>query len=259
VDRRGAAGEPLPSVYRSLEAAGAQICKGQVMLVAGPASAGKSLLVFNYLIGMKVPTLAFLLDGDQLTASARFASIITGDPFLKIRDNIDTYRPVLADRAGHIQAHFEAEDKEALELQLDAYEQRYGLPPDCIVLDNVGNISAGFENEWPVVKAMLLWLDQVAKRDQLAVIVTHHMTDIETTRPLSRSKLLGKGSQFPRCILSVAMDPYNGEFRVAVVKASSGPSDISALHPITLYVDPAKMWLNENKPAPKPEGGWGGY
>jgi hypothetical protein len=259
VDRRGAAGEPLPTVYASLVHAGAEICKGQVTLIAGPPSGGKSLLGFNLLISMRRPALAFLLDGDELTASARFAAIITGENFLKIRDDIDTYRPYLADRASHIQAVFHADDKDGMEVQLNAYEQRYGLPPEVIVLDNVGNISAAYENEWPVVKAMILWLDQVAKRDQLAVIIMHHMTDIETTVPLARSKLLGKGSQFPRCILSVAFDPYNGEFKVAVVKASSGPSDTKALHPITLYAKPERMELLENKPIPAPGGGWGGY
>jgi hypothetical protein len=257
VDRRGAAGEPLPGQYASLVSKGAQVCKGQVCLVAGPPSAGKSLLIFNMLIKMGVPTLAFLLDGDELTASARFASIITGDPFLKIRDDIDTYRAYLAAKASHIQAVFHAADEKDIALQLAAYEQRFGMPPECIVLDNIGNISAGFENEWPVVKAMILELDTIAKKNQLAVIATHHMTDIETTTPLPRSKLLGKGSQFPRCIMSVAFDPYNGEFKVAVVKASSGPSDTKALHPITFYSDPAKMELSEYKPAPAGDRPWG--
>ena len=264
VDRRGSAGEPLPTVYQSLAHQGAYICKGQVCTIAGPPSAGKSLLVFNLLVSMGVPTLAFLLDADELTATARFASIITGDPFLDIRENIDTYRPQLAERLPHIQAHFYASDKSDLELQLDAYEQRFGLPPDVLVLDNIGNISSGFENEWAVIKAMLVELDSLAKRNQMAVIVTHHMTDVETIVPLPRSKMLGKGSQYQRLILSTAFDPYASELKVAVVKASSGPSDTKALHPITLYADPARMQLTEYKappPAPseRPSGGWGGY
>ena len=257
VERRGASGAPLPTVYPSLQHAGAEFCKGQVSLLAGPASAGKSLLLFNLIVGMEVPTLAFILDADPLTASARMAAIVTADDFLKIRDDIDAYRPVLAKRTDHVRAHFFASEKEDLELQLKAYEQRYGLPPELLVLDNIGNLSGSYENEWQVIKAMVIMLDQLAKENQMAVIATAHMTDIETTTPLPRSKLLGKGSQFPRVILSTAVDPYNQELKVAVVKASSGPSDIAALKPITFYIDPGRMQVLENKPSAKQ--GWGGY
>lgn len=261
VERRGSSGAPLPTVYPSLQHAGAEFCKGQVSLLAGPASAGKSLLLFNLIVGMEVPTLAFILDADQLTASARMAAIVTADDFLKIREDIDAYRPVLAKRTDHVRAHFFATEKEDLELQLNAYEQRYGLPPELLVLDNIGNISSGFENEWQVIKAMILELDKLAKENQMAVIATAHMTDVETIVPLARSKLLGKAAQYPRVILSTAVDPYNGEMKVAVVKASSGPSDVAALHPITFYIDPAKMQVRENKPAPvtPAKQGWGGY
>ena len=258
---------PLPTVYTSLQHAGAEFCKGQVTLVAGPASGGKSLLLFNLIAQMKVPTLAFILDADELTASARFAATVTAQDFLKIRDDIDAYRAVLAERVDHVRAHFFAADKDDIELQLAAYEQRYGLPPDLLVLDNIGNVSGSYENEWQIIKAMILELDRIAKENQLAVIATAHMTDVETTVPLPRSKLLGKGSQFPRVILSCAVDPYNGELKVAVVKASSGPSDISALHPITFYIDAGKMQVREYKTPPvvppttpvPPSSGWGGY
>lgn len=265
VQRRGSAGEPLPVVYQSLSRAGAEICKGQVCLVAGPASGGKSLLVFNLIAAMKVPTLAFVLDADELTASARFAATVTADDFLAIRDDIDAYRPVLTERMDHVRAHFFAAEKADIELQLEAYIQRYGLPPDLLVLDNIGNISSGFENEHQIAKAMILELNSIARENQLAVIATAHMTDIETTMPLARSKLLGKVSQYPRVILSTAVDPYNGELRVAVVKASSGPSDVAALHPITLRANFGTMQLSENTyvPAPPPvvpeRPGWGGY
>lgn len=263
VDRRGSSGEPLPVVYQSLAHAGAFICKGQVTLIAGPPSGGKSLLVFNLITAMRVPTLAFILDADELTASARFAATVTAEDFLKIRDDIDAYRPVLAERVDHVRAHFYASDKDDLELQLAAYEQRYGLPPELLVLDNIGNVSGSYENEWQIIKAMILELDRLAKENQMAVIATAHMTDIETTVPLPRSKLLGKGSQFPRVILSTAVDPYNGELKIAVVKASSGPSDVMARHPITLFANFGTMQLQEYKAPPAAAApasqGWGGY
>lgn len=245
VDRRGSAGEPLPTVYQTLSHAGAFICKAQVTLIVGPPSAGKSLLGMNLLAHMGLPSLAFLLDGDELTAAARFASIVTGELFLTVRDDIDAYRPQLAAKMSHVQACFYAQTKDDLELQLAAYEQRYGMPPEVVVLDNAGNLSSAFENEWAVLKALLLELDQLARREQCAVIVMHHMTDVETTEPMPRSKILGKCSQYPRLILSVAFNSFTGEFKVAVVKNTSGPSDPKAQRPLTLYAEPARMRLSE--------------
>ena len=86
--RRGSSGVPLPTVYPSLHHAGADICRGQLALVIGPAGAGKSLFTFNLIAGMRVPTLALLLDTTELTASARFASIISGDDYKQVKQEI---------------------------------------------------------------------------------------------------------------------------------------------------------------------------
>lgn len=245
-DRRGQAGQPLPTVYAALEAAGANICLAQLTLIMGPPSAGKSLLGMNLLSAWQRPSLAFLLDTDQLSAAARFASIISGEFFAATKANIDDYRPALAREAAHIQTAFHATDADDIDLQLAAYAQRFGQPPDVLLVDNLGNMSSGFDGEWAVLKAMCLELDNIARREQIAVVACHHTTDLETMEPASRTKMLGKVSQYARLILSVNFNDATGDYKVAVVKNSSGPTDVRAERPIQMWADPARVAVTDN-------------
>lgn len=250
-ERRGAAGIPLPPVFKALEDREARIYRGQLALVVGPAGAGKSLLTSNLLVRWGVPALALLLDQDQLTAASRFVSTATGDRFLDVKDRIDDYRDVLLDQVGHVQAAFRAEDMEDIRLQLDAYEQRYGEPPSVLLVDNLGNMTSGYDNEWAVLKALTLELDKLAQDEQMAVIGCHHTTDLTSCDPAARDKILGKISQYPRLILSVGFNPQTTQYKVAAVKNSSGPSDVNAVNPAVLYADPARMSLTEIAPHPQ--------
>jgi hypothetical protein len=247
VARRGGAGQPLPGMYAPLRARGVEVCRGQLALVVGPPSAGKSLFVMNLLTRMQVPALAFLLDVDQLSAAARFGSIVTGDKFHVVKSDIDQYADRLRELSD-LQVVFHAEDVDDIRLQVKAFEQRFGIPPDVVVLDNAGNLTSALDNEWALLKALTLELDLLAREEQMAVIACAHTTDLESTSPAGRTKILGRVSQYPRLILSVGFDPVSGEYKVAAVKNSSGPSDVSASHPVTLYADPSRMYLGESDP-----------
>lgn len=249
--RRGASGVPLPRVYNSLP----NICKGQLTLVIGPPSAGKSLFTMNLLAGMSIPSLAFFLDTTELTASARFAAILTQEDYLDIKSRIidgdSRYHATLGERLPDVQAAFHAPGPEEVQLQLDAFEQRYGLPPDVVLLDNLGNQASSFDNEWAVSKALSLEYDSMARREQVAFIATAHTTDLDSAEPAQRTKLLGKISQYARLIFSVGYNDATGEFKIAVVKNSEGKSDVRAEHPVTLWADPARMQLTEQAPHPQ--------
>lgn len=253
--RRGSAGQPISGMYEPLRARGIEVCKGQLSLIVGPPGAGKSLLANNLVVRMGVPTLAFILDADQLSAAARFGSIMTGHPFGQVKANIDN--PVYQDTLSSLndtQVVFHALDMDDIRLQVDAYEQRYGLPPDLVIVDNLGNMTSTMDNEWALLKALALELDLLAREMQCAVLACAHMTDMETTNPAGRTKLLGKISQYPRLILSVGYDPVTWEYKVSAVKNSSGPSDVSASHPVTMYADPSRMWIGDTNPNWSPSG-----
>lgn len=266
--RRGSSGVPLPTVYESLAFAGADICRGQLTLIVGPPAAGKSTLAMNLIARMNVPSLAFLLDTTELTASARFASIITGDDYKTVKASIIDgnahYHDLLLEKLPDVQVVFHAPGPEDVQLQINAFEQRYGLPPDVVLLDNLGNQSSAFDNEWAVLKALTLELDTIARKEQCAIIAAHHTTDLTTCEPAARDKILGKITQYARLVFSVNYNDVTHEYRVAIVKNSEGKTDAGAKHPVVLWSDPARMLITEHrelivKPAATYGGGFGGF
>ena len=247
--RRGDAGIPLPGMYDALSQRGAEVCRGQLALVVGPPSAGKSLLINNLIARMNTPTLAFLLDIDQLSAAARFGAILSGDQFYQVKSNIDDY----ADKLGELsdlQTVFHAQDMDDITLQVNAFEQRYGAAPSLVTVDNLGNLTSALDNEWALLKALTLELDGLAREMQCAVVAAAHTTDLTSCEPAARDKILGKVSQYPRLILSVGLDAETGTYRVAIVKNSSGRTDARAEHPVILRADPSRMQLKEQEWSP---------
>lgn len=241
----------MPTVFPRLAREGADICRSQLTLIVGPPSAGKSLLTMHMIAKMCVPTLAFLLDTNETTAAARFGSLLTGEEFRTIKTAIvegtDTrnYRERLAEGMPYIRVAFQAAGPEDVEREMKAYEQRYGLPPDCVLIDNLGNQTSGLENEWAALKALTLEYNDIARRAQCAIIACHHTTDLESAEPAQRTKILGKVTQYARLILSVGWNDATGEFRVAIVKNTEGKTDAKAARPLVFYADPARMLLSE--------------
>lgn len=252
LNKRGASGVPLPTIYASLAYKGAHICRGQVALIVASPSAGKTLLAYNLLAGMPedISILAFVLDGGGVTtACAKFASIITGDEFATVKAsmlaNEERYPKALQERLPNIRVVTYATSLDDVQTQVNAHEQRFGLPPDLILIDVLGSIAGQYLDEWATLKAMTLELNAMADLEGCAIIAAHHTTDLLTTDPASRDKTLGKITQYPRLVLSVGFNPDTGEFKVAVVKGSEGKSDKEAKHPVTMYADPARMQLSE--------------
>lgn len=249
--RRGAAGVPLPTVYKALEAKTIRFYRSQLSLVIGQGGSGKSLLTANLLANWSkqgVPSLAILLDQDQLTAAARMVATVTGEPFLRIKDHIDDYDPVMLNELGNIQAHFKAESMADIRLQLDAYMQRYGEPPHVLLLDNLGNMASGFEDEWSILRGLTLELDELAREFEIAVIGCAHTSDWDRYDPPPRKMLLGKTSQYPRLIVSVGFNPLTGEYKLAAVKNSSGEADLNAVSPLVFSCNPVTMQVSEQPP-----------
>jgi hypothetical protein len=251
--KRGSDGQPLPNMYPALAAREAVVNRGQLTLVVGPPSAGKSLLTMNLLMRFGVPSLAFLLDTDRLTAAARFGAILTGDKFSQVKDDIDQYAGALSE-IENMQVVFRADDLDDIRLQGEAFEQRYGVYPSAVLVDNLGNLTSALGDEWALLKALTLELDTLSKEWQCAVLATAHTTDLTTCEPAQRTAILGKITQYPRLIYSIGYNPQTWEYKVAIVKNSSGPSDPQAANPVVMYADTSRMAIYEDDPRWSPSG-----
>lgn len=252
--RRGSSGVPLPDIYTALAGRGARPSRGGLTLIIGPASAGKSLLMFNLLVGYarhELPSLAFLLDTNGLDAATRFCSILTANRVMDIKraimDGDEKYSELITEKLPLLQTDFFAPDFEDVQRQVDAFCQRYGQPPEVLVLDNLGNQTSGLENEFALLKALTLELDKLAKVEECAVIAAHHTTDVTDMEPAARDKMLGKLHHYAALILSVNFNPETQEYKVAVVKSREDESDPAARNPLVMWADPSRMALTDNE------------
>jgi AAA domain len=250
--QRGTSGAQIPTpFYAELENAGIRFYRSQLCLVVGPGGSGKSLLISNLVAKWQRPTLAFLLDQDQVTAAARFVATEFDEPFVQLKSELDTPRVrEQLNRLSFVQADFRAEGLEDIRLQLAAYIERYGLAPEVLVVDNLGNLASGYADEWAILKALTLDLDVLAREHEMLVIAAHHTTDKPSTEPLPRSDILGKLAQYARLILSVGFNSFSGSYKLAPVKNSSGPSDPMATSPIEFSAVPANMQIRSLAAAP---------
>jgi hypothetical protein len=244
---RGSSGEQLATpFYPSLEQHGIRFWRSQCVLIVGPGSAGKSLLISNLVAKWGRSCLAFLLDQDQATAAARFAATELNLPFLDLKKELDSPRVIEALTAMNaVQADFTAEAFDDITLQLRAYIERYGVPPEILVVDNLGNMSTGFDDEWNVLKALTLELDKLARTYEMLVIGAAHTKDAPTTEPMPRKDVLGQLHQYPRLILSVAYNDFDKVYKLAAVKNSSGPTDPTAARPVAFAADPGNMQVTD--------------
>lgn len=244
---RGSTGQQLPTpFYPTLEANSVRFWRSQLCLVVGPGGSGKSVFISNLVARWKRPTLAFLLDQDQATAASRFAATQLDEPFLELKKELDSSKVV--DTLGElsfIQTDFRAESLEDIQRQLDAYLERYGVPPEILVVDNLGNMTSGYDDEWSTLKALTLELDVMARKYEMLVICAHHTTDAPSTEPLSRDKILGKITQYPRLVISVACNSFSNEYKLAAVKNSSGKQDPMASEPLVFESNLGNMQIQE--------------
>lgn len=244
---RGSTGLQLPTpFYPSLEDNGIRFWRSQLALIVGPGSAGKSVFISNLVVKWRRPTLAFLLDQDQATAASRFAATAVDESFLELKKDLDSSVVVSAlEDLNFVQTDFRAESLDDIQRQMDAYIERYGVPPEVVVIDNLGNMTSGLVDEGPALKAMTLELDIMARKYESLILCAHHTTDIATTEPLARDKILFKITQYPRLVISVAMNGFTGEYKLAAVKNSSGPTDPTASQPLTFSADFGNMQIME--------------
>lgn len=250
LSRRGSSGMPLPDAFPSLATRGITVRRGEVCILLGPPSGGKSLFGFNLLSRLNMPSLAFLLDTTPLQGVTKFGCLMTGEEYRAIKDKImagdESYQEGLAEKMPDVHTVWYAPGVDDVYRQVDAFTQRYGLPPEIVFIDNLGNQTSGLDNEWAWLKALTLELDQMAKTEQTAVVATHHTSDVTSMEPQARDKMLGKISQYPGLILSINYNPDTLEYKVAAVKDREGVSDLRAQNPIVMYADPSRMAITDS-------------
>lgn len=260
---KGHIGEPLPDLPVLADLHGPEWeyrpRGGQVTMIVGQPGAQKSGFALH-LAGewgkIGVPTLYFSADMDQHTAVTRLAASLTGDRTLRVAEGIESgnaayYADALQD--ANVRFAFDTNPTMGDVMEtLDAWVELYDNYPSLIVLDNLLDVEPGAgDSEHTGYKSVLLDTKELARGTGAHVFVLHHASEAGTSpnAPAPRSAVMGKVSQTPENVLSVAMDQTQKWFFAALVKHRNGPSDATARRYTSLHVDPSKNTFERYVPA----------
>ena len=216
-------------------------------MVAAAPNAGKSMFALIYAVKAKVPTLFFSADTDTPTVMMRAASHLSGHSQLLVEANLNNsrhyYDKYLSDME-NIQFVFDSSPSlDDIELEVKAYVELYGIPPELIVIDNLMNVVAESDNEWAGLRAIMVDFHDMARKTEACVMVLHHVSEQseygKDNKPPARRAIHGKVSQLPALILTLNYNYglHNSELQVAVVKNRFGPHMADGSDFVSLFVN----------------------
>jgi hypothetical protein len=244
-------GEPLPPVYRSLEEAEVRFFRSALQMSIGRPGGGKSIFALNHAVRVKVPTLYISADMSRFQVAARTAALVTGEPASSVKEIVKTvggkekYRAALRS-VKHLYLAFDKRpDALVLEENIEAFTERWGCPPEYIVVDNVMNLLPQALDEWSGLREMSHVLDYFASELGAAVHGLHHINlggqKLDMPAPLGGVK--GQIVELQSLILSWAK--VENEMRYTAVKNRDGPEDPMARSYRALALEPRSMVLSE--------------
>ena len=243
--------KPLPDVWESLKSYGMRFRQSQLCLIAGQPNSGKSLMALVYALKSGVPTLYFSADTDPITQMFRTVAALSGIPQQQVETYLDQdshyFDPMLSEKGSHIKWVFDpSPDIDSIELEILAYGEVYGMAPALVVIDNLMNCVSVTGEEWSGIRAIMSELHHVARKTGACVLALTHMSeqrDYEADKPAPRRAILGKASQLPSMILSIAMNPEYGQLKVAAVKNRFGEHSADGTKYATLLIDPSRVQI----------------
>jgi replicative DNA helicase len=244
-------GEPLPTVYHTLEKAGVHFRRGEVAMLAGPPGAGKSTIGVDIAVKVGVPTLYFSADSTELTMASRLGSMLTRGDVLDIEQMIlrdPQWAGDLLARVDHIRWVFDSAPSFGdIGLEVEAFEEVWGEPPHLIVVDNLTDVTDddGGGDEFSTLRNTMKGMKYLARQSDAAVLVLHHTSEANEGKPCPPRKAIhGKVSQMPALILTAAA-ANNGYMALACVKNRQGPADPSGVNAMYLTYFPQIMHLSD--------------
>lgn len=250
--------KPLPTVWTTLDEQGMKFRQSQLVLIAGQPNSGKSLMALVYAIKSGVPTLYFSADTDPITQMFRTCAALTNYEQNQIETTLDRdpafFDLMIKEKAAHITWVYDpSPDLDAIELEILAYAEVYGTAPQLIVIDNLMNCVSVTGEEWSGIRAIMSELHHIARKTGACVLALTHMSEgvqTDATIPAPRRAILGKASQLPSMILSIAMNPEYGSLNVAAVKNRFGSHSADASQFVTLAVDPSRVQIRDIRNRP---------
>lgn len=214
---RGAAGDPLPTVYSTFEDYNIIFRRGQLCLICAGPGTGKSALALSQAVKSKVPTLYMSADSDAYTQVSRSFSIDTGLT-MEETEKYARGEPVLpstlakAEKLKEVPIRFNflaAPTLTNIERSMSAFEELYGEYPALTVVDNITNVRNGTEdnaeNPFGGLEMFLDYANEMARETQSCVIGLHHVNGPynDANKPIPMSGIKGQIGRVPQMVLTL--------------------------------------------------------
>lgn len=252
------AGEPLPTVFNNMAAAGVHFRQSQLTLVAAAPGVGKSLVAVTVAVRSRVPTLYYSADSDEHTMYTRIGAMLTGwdtrSVEESVRDKTPGYRTVeeAISNVDNVRWSFNPDpDTGDLESDLQAFAGVYGEWPKLIVVDNLKDLYGSTDEGDMSLGDRCKYLKVVARNTGACVIALHHVVGEyeDGNKPVPLSGLMEKVGKIPEMVLTMDRNATAVTFdgaqtmNLRPVKNRGGKADGSAAWsiPLTAYMD--KMTL----------------
>lgn len=244
---KGSAGDPLPTVWSSLEERGTRFLRGQLALICAAPGIGKSAFALTYALKAKVPTLYFSADSDAFTQMVRSVSILNGWTMDKsarlVRTN--TLDPDTEEALDDVPIMFKYDASPTytqLEDPLEAFAQKYGEYPAMTIIDNITNVRLdGGDDEDPFsgLEGLMDYLHEMARETSSFVAGLHHVTGPYNNGniPIPLSGIKGQIGRVPEMVLTlhrIVNEFGPDQFNVSTVKNRAGRADPSGYDFVTL-------------------------
>jgi predicted ATP-dependent serine protease len=250
VGSRDTGGEPLPSVFRTFEANKIILRRAEVSMIAGTPGAGKSTLALAFALRCKVPTLYVSADTNAHTMAMRLLSMITGKAQTETEqmliDDVENSRKIINENSNHVFWSFESAPSLAdIDLEVSAFEELWGCPPELIIVDNLMDVANDSGEEFSAMRATMKELKYLARDTNAAVLVLHHTKESYSGNPCQpRSALQGMVAQLPALICTVGSNAA-GYIAVAPVKNRYGKADPTGETAFWLHFNPEIMEVSD--------------
>lgn len=236
---KGSAGDPLPTVWQSLEDRGAQFLRGQLCLTCAGPGTGKSAFALTYALRARVPTLYFSADSDAYTQLTRTVSIETGWPLSRsaeaVREgDLNGATPMLESLP--IRFNYNASPSlDQIDNSMLAYEEVYGDFPELVIVDNITNVrTGGAENDadpFAGLESLMDYLHTMGRNTGAFVLALHHVTGEynDGLRPIPLSGIKQQLGRVPEMVLTMHRGQRFGQptLNVSLVKSRNGKFDPS--------------------------------
>lgn len=253
---KGSAGDPLPKVWRTLDA---DFLRGQLALVCAAPGIGKSAFVLSYGLLSRVPMLYVSADSDAFTQTSRSISILTGCQMEESKRQVRAQKlePRSAEAMDSLPVLFTYDASPTLtqiEYPLEAFGQKHGEYPALIVIDNLTNVRVGSgsneDDPFAGLEGLMDYMHTMARDTGSCVVVLHHVQGAYNNGniPIPLGGIKGQIGRVPEMVLTLhrIRNEYGPDaMNVSVVKDRNGKPDPSGYTYTTLDFDGDSMQIRD--------------